>query len=175
MRSASEYSLWDKHKQWPDLLGTVALAYNATVLTSTGYSLHELIFYSFAPACLLDTLVTTPMPELASNADKYALQAMEWLQEAAEFVLTYTEKLRQQMKVYYDTTVKLQKFEEGEEVLLFNPRNKTGQYAKWPVARKGALVVKRRLNDSNYVLQRESLANAKVNVWHHYVMKIRKM
>jgi len=37
-----------KHDQWPDLLGTVALAYNATVHTTTGYSPHEL-FYSFPP------------------------------------------------------------------------------------------------------------------------------
>jgi len=39
----------DKHDRWPDLLGTVALAYNATVHTSTGYSPHEL-FHSFAPS-----------------------------------------------------------------------------------------------------------------------------
>jgi len=37
-----------KHDQWPDLLGTIALAYNATVHTTTGYSPHEL-FYSFPP------------------------------------------------------------------------------------------------------------------------------
>jgi len=49
----------DKHERWPDLLGTVALAYNATVHTSTGYSPHEL-FYSFAPSCPLDALVSTP-------------------------------------------------------------------------------------------------------------------
>jgi len=59
----------DTHERWPDLLGTVALAYNATVHTSTGYSPHEL-FYSFAPACPLDALVTTPMPEPVSNADE---------------------------------------------------------------------------------------------------------
>ena len=46
----------DKHERWPDLLGTVALAYNATVHISTGYSPHEL-FYSFTPACPLDALV----------------------------------------------------------------------------------------------------------------------
>ena len=34
----------DKHDRWPDLLGTVALAYNATVHTSTGYSPHELFY-----------------------------------------------------------------------------------------------------------------------------------
>jgi len=47
----------DKHQRWPDLLGTVALAYNAMVHSMTGYSPHE-PYYSFAPACPLDTMVT---------------------------------------------------------------------------------------------------------------------
>jgi len=81
----------DKHERWPDLLSTVALAYNDTVHTSTGYSFHEL-FYSFTLACPLDALVSMPMPEPASNADEYALQAMERLQEAAHFVCNYTRK-----------------------------------------------------------------------------------
>jgi len=41
-----------------DLLGVVALAYNATVHTTTGYSPHKL-FYSFAPSCALDAMVST--------------------------------------------------------------------------------------------------------------------
>jgi len=113
----------DKHEHWPDLLGTVALAYNATVHTSMGYSPHEL-FYSFALACPLDALVSTPMPEPASNADEYALQAMERLQEAAQFVRNYTGKQIQRMKKSYDASVKPKQFEENEEVLLFDPHKK---------------------------------------------------
>jgi len=45
----------DKHEKWPDLLGTVTLAYNAAVHSATGYSPPEL-FYSFAPACPLDAV-----------------------------------------------------------------------------------------------------------------------
>jgi len=54
----------NKHERWPDLFGTVALAYNATVHSTTGYSPHEL-YYSFAPACLLDTMVSAPVLEPA--------------------------------------------------------------------------------------------------------------
>jgi len=59
--------------------------------TSRTYAIrpHEL-FYLFAPACLLDALVNMLMPEPASNTDEYALQAMERLQEAAQFVRYYT-------------------------------------------------------------------------------------
>jgi len=44
------------------------------------------------------------MPEPANNADEYALQAMEWLQEAAQFVHNYTGRHMQRMKKYYDET-----------------------------------------------------------------------
>jgi len=145
----------DKHERWPDLLGTVALAYNATVHTSTGYSPHEL-FYSFAPACPLDALVSTPMPQPASNADEYALQAMERLQEAAQFVRSFTGKQMERMKKHYDASVKPKWFEENEEVLLFNPRKKRGQFAKWQVTWTGPFWVKRRLNDCNYTLQKSA-------------------
>jgi len=60
-------------------LGTVALAYNAMVHSTTGYLPHEL-FYSFPPACPLDAMVTTLALEPAGNADEYALQALEQLQ-----------------------------------------------------------------------------------------------
>jgi len=57
----------DKHERWPDLLGTVLLAYNATVHTSTGYSPHEL-FYSFAPSCLLDVFESVHTSSVANFA-----------------------------------------------------------------------------------------------------------
>jgi len=140
----------DKHERWPDVLGTVALAYNATVHTLTGYSPHEL-FHSFAPACPLDALVSTPMPDPVSNADEYALQAMERLQEAAQFVRNYTGRQIQRMKQNYDASVKPKQFQENEEV-LFDPRKKRGQFTKWV----GLFIVKKRLNDCNYVLQKSA-------------------
>jgi len=145
----------DTHERWPDLLGTVVLAYNATVHTSTGYSPHEL-FYSFAPVCPLNALVSTPMPEPANNADEYVLQAVERLQKAAQFVHNYTGRQIQRMKKRYDATVRPKHFKENEEVLLFNPRKKRGQYSKWQVTWAGPFFVKRRLNDCNYVWQKSA-------------------
>jgi len=86
----------DKHERWPDLLGSVALAYNATVHTSTGYSPHEL-FYLFAPSCPLDA------SDPALNADEFALQTFEHLQEATVFVRDFTGKNIQRMKRQYIT------------------------------------------------------------------------
>ena len=111
----------DKHDRWPDLLGVMALAYNATIHVSTGYSPHEL-FYSFAPSCPLDAMVSTPAPEPASNADEFALQTFERLQEATAFVRQFTGKGMQRMKQRYDVSVRPQSYAVGEKVLLYNPR-----------------------------------------------------
>ena len=96
----------DKHERWPDLLGAVALAYNATIHTTTGYSPHEL-FYSFAPSCPLDAIVSTPASDATSNADESALQTFERLQEATAFVCEYTGKNMQRMKCYHDNLPKV--------------------------------------------------------------------
>ena len=87
----------DKHERWHDLLGAVALAYNATVHTSTGYSPHELS-YSFAPSCPLDAIVSTPTSDPTSNAHEFALQTFECLQEATAFVHDFTGRNMQRMK-----------------------------------------------------------------------------
>jgi len=96
----------DKYERWPDLLGAVALAYNVTVHTTTGYSPHEL-FYSFAPSCPLDAIVSTPASDPTSNADESALQTFERLQEATAFVCEYTGKNMQRMKCYHDNLPKV--------------------------------------------------------------------
>jgi len=75
----------EKHDRWQDLLGTVALAYNATEHSATGYCPHDL-FYTFAPSCLLDAMVSVRSPEPVSTADEFALQAFEKLQESTKFV-----------------------------------------------------------------------------------------
>jgi len=40
------------------------------------------------------------------------------------------------MKAYYDAsvTVKPKSFEEGQKVLLYDPRKKRGQFSKWQVS-----------------------------------------
>jgi len=145
----------DKHERWPDLLGTVALAYKSTVHTSTGYSPHEL-FYSFAPSCPLDALVSTPASDPVSNADKFALQAFEHLQEAATFVRDFMGKQMQCLKRYYDSSVKPVSYTEGEKVLVYNPRKQRGKFAKWAVCWWGPAFVglQSKLNNLNYVLRK---------------------
>ena len=96
------------------------------------------------------------MPQPVSNADEYALQAMERLQEAVQFVRNYTGRQIQHMKQNYDASVRPKQFEENDEVLLFDPRKKRGQFTKWSVTWIGPFRVKKRLNSCNYVLQKSA-------------------
>jgi len=141
------------HERWPDLLGPVTLAYNATVHTSTGYSPHEL-FYSFAPSCPLDAIVSTPASEPASNADEFALQTFELSQEANAFVREFTGRNVQRMKRRYDASVKPQTYFIGEKVLVYNPKKRLGQFSKWQPCWLGPFTIEKVLNSANYVVKK---------------------
>ena len=69
-------------------------------------------------------MVTAPALELAGSSNEYALQALERLQEAATFVRAAMGKQMQRMKKDNDASVKPQTFEEGDQMLLFDPRKK---------------------------------------------------
>jgi len=143
----------DKHDRWPDLLGPVALAYNATIHTSTGYSPHER-FYLFAPSCPLDAIVSTLASDPTSNADEFALQTFERLQEANAFVRVFTGHSVQRMKRRYDASVRPQTYTIGEKVLVYNPKKRRGQFAKWQSCWVGPYTIENVLNQINYVVKK---------------------
>ena len=99
-------------------------------------------------------MVSTPASDPASNADEFALQTFERLQEATAFVRQYTGRGMQRMKRQYDGSVKPQSYEVGEKVLLYNPLKQHGKFAKWQIAWTGPFVVDRKLNDCNYTLRK---------------------
>jgi len=58
------------------------------------------------------------------------------------------------MKKYFDSSVKPVSFADGEKVLVYNPKKKRGQFAKWAMSWLGLVTVQRKLNESNYVVHR---------------------
>ena len=155
----NDYKHWTK---WTDYLSPVCLAYNATVHTSTGFVPHEL-FYSFSPMCPLDVIVESEREEAAepiTTADQYALEAMERLREAFHFMRKYSGKQVDRMKTNYDASIKAKQFEVGAFVLLFHPPRKKNVFGRWHVIWKGPFRVMKKLNDTNYVVQRSYRARS---------------
>jgi len=58
------------------------------------------------------------------------------------------------MRTYYDASVRHTEFQEGKKVLLYDPRKKRGQYAKWQPTWRGPFLILKRLNASNFVLRK---------------------
>jgi len=77
--------------------------------------------------------VSTPASDPTSNADEFALQSFERLQEATAFVREYTGKNIERMKRHHDSAVKPQTYEIGENVLVYNLKKHRGRFAKWEV------------------------------------------
>jgi len=68
------------------------------------------------------------------------------------------------MKTYYDVSVRPTEFQEGQKVLLYDPRKKRSQHAKWKPTWRGPFLIQRQLNTSNFVLRK--LAGRKSFVVH---------
>jgi len=109
-------------------------------------------------------MVSTPAPEPASNADEFALQTFERLQEATAFVRQFTGKGMQRMKQRYDVSVQPQSYDVGEKVLLYNPRKQKGRFAKWQTVWSGPYSVVKKLNDCNYSVKKGRSKPAVVHV-----------
>jgi len=95
-----------------------------------------------------------PASDRATNADEYALQSFERLQKATAFVREFTGRNIAWMKKLYDSSVKMQSYEIGEKVLVYNPKKHRGRFAKWEVRWTGHFVIENKLNSANYVIKK---------------------
>jgi len=58
------------------------------------------------------------------------------------------------MKRRYDASVKPQTYSVGEEVLVYNPKKRRGQFSKWQPCWFGPFTVEKVLNSTNYVVKK---------------------
>jgi len=100
--------------------------------------------------------VSTPASDPATNADEFALQSFERLQEATAFVREFTGRNIARLKRLYDSAIKPQSYEIGEKVLVYNPKKHRGKFAKWEVRWTGPFVIENKLNSANYVGKKDN-------------------
>jgi len=108
--------------------------------------------------------VSTPASDPASNADEFALQTSERLQEATAFVRDFTGRNIQRMKRRYDASVRPQSHTIGEKVLVYNPKKRRGQFAKSQSCWTGPYVIENVLNETNYVVKKGKGKGAVIHV-----------
>ena len=104
-------------------------------------------------------MVEAEQTEAASNADQYALEAMDRLKQAFQFMYEYSGHVADRMKSNYDVAIKPRRFEIGTFVLVYTPpKQQSHVYGKWKVAWQGPYKVVKRLNATNYIVKRSQKA-----------------
>jgi len=142
-------------RNWAAYLPGICLAYNSSIHTATGYAPHEL-FYSFPLTCPFDAIVEAKQSEAVSNADQFALEAIDRLKQAFQFVYEYSGHVADRMKSNYDSAIKPKHFEVGSYVLVYTPpKQQSHVYGKWKVAWQGPFRV---VNATNYIVKRSHKA-----------------
>jgi len=143
----------DRMNDWPDVLSKIVFAYNMTQHSATSYSPHFL-FYGRECNCALDLITRIPVEHSPTNIHDYALNLVETLHEAFDFVREHAGNNIQRMKRYYDAKVKPREFSVGDFVYYHYPRNFQGKFRKWQRFYVGPYRVMQRVNATNSIIRK---------------------
>ena len=140
-------------RDWSEKLPFIELAYNCSIHSSTGYSPFFLVFGRH-PNLPLDFVSQSPRAEMYKDYDDYTEQVEKRMREAFNFVRQNIKTSFDRNKRIYDSRVKELQFSPGDLVWFYKPRFRTRLSRKWQCLTTGPVVVVRRVNLANYVLQR---------------------
>ena len=108
----------EKHWKWPEHIGSVLIAYNATWSQVTGYSPYFLMFgrRPWLPVDLL--FLTVNKREWTRTIDEYVKALYEQLTECLQLVQESTSKEAKRQKRLYDRKVRAMELCPGDRVLV---------------------------------------------------------
>ena len=153
----------EHQKDWDKYVPLLLMAYR----TATHAATH------FTPARLMmgreirtpiDLVYERPDPEVVETYSAYVRELQENLQVTHEFARKYIEQSFESMRKRYDVNSSACIFNEGDQVWLYNPREKKGRSVKLMRPWEGPYLVIKRLNDLVYRIQRGR--NGKLRVVH---------
>ena len=108
----------EKHRKWPEHIGSVLIAYNATRSQVTGYSPYFLMF-GRRPQLLVDLLFrTVNTREWTRTIDEYVKALYEWLTECLQLAQESASKQAKRQKRLYDRRVGAVELHPGDRVLV---------------------------------------------------------
>ena len=108
----------EKRRKWPEHIGSVLMAYNATRSLVTGYSPYFLMFRRRLrlPVDLL--FLTLNNREWTRTIDKYVKALCEWLRECLKLAQESATKEANRQKQLYDRRVRAVELHPGDHVLV---------------------------------------------------------
>jgi hypothetical protein len=149
-----------KDAHWVDFLPKITLAHNMAIHAATSYTPYYL-FHGREAVCSLDLLTEIPVENPPEDIHEYALQQVEQLRYAFEYVQQHAQTRIVRMKKSYDARVRPKTFAVGELVYYFYPRVRKDKYHKWQANYlPGVYKIIKVLNGTNCILQRTPKSKA---------------
>lgn len=159
----------ENHKDWSVYLPFVAFVYNSSVHKATSFSPHQLHF-GRELASSFEILLANPQGGEGQNYGEFVSQTVERMQTTYKIALEVLRKSAQSAKRNYDSHVRPKVFNEGDSVLVYQPKRKKQTFPKWcrPFGEQATIV--KRINDITYMVRFER--SRKVNVVHVDKLKL---
>jgi hypothetical protein len=139
-------------RNWDKVLPYVVFAYNNATHSATNFTPYFLVHGRHANLPY-DYLTQHPTNEHYESYDDYTMQVDERLHYAFDLVRNELKASFERNKRCYDERVRELQFEPGDLVWHFSPRVKPRLCRKWQCLTSGPMLVLKKVNRLNYVLQ----------------------
>ena len=150
----------DHQRDWDCYLAQTQLAYNTSQHSSTGYTLHFLLFGREA-RLPLSVLVDPPAPpQVPETLPEYVVSLRERQVEAYERVREQLGVSHRRQKENYDRSAAATQLQVGAQVWLYTPAVKKGRTAKFSRPWSGPCKVEEVLNEVTYRIARVGYLSA---------------
>jgi hypothetical protein len=158
-----------RHSDWVKYLDYIAFTYNSTPNKTTGHSPHLLHWGREAPSPIQALLSTAETQEYSTYGD-LARDTIDRLRLVHAEAQKCSLRAAASARKFYDTTVREQKFQIGDSVLVYAPQVSRRQYPKWKRTFCIKAVVHGKVNEVCYVVR--MLPSGKLKCVHPDKMKL---
>ena len=155
-----------EHSNWDEFLQPSISAYNTTVHSSLKLSPYEALFAK-SPTILAEVMLAVPVDTNQNEITQYVKDLKRNASEINRKVNNNLDLAREKQKKYYDQSVKANRnFTIGDNVLLINERDKTGESKAFKERALGPFKVLNTFNnDLDYTVQ--NVKDKKVQTAHY--------
>ena len=140
------------HKNWDELLPTLAFAYNTATHSSTKVSPFQVV-YGRLPKVPLDLMCPQVKLELFLTPETYVTEVQRGFLSAYEQVSANRDVKMNRNKIHHDRTVRAANFELHDLVWVLDTTVKKGLSNKFTRKWTGPYKILAKINDVNYELQ----------------------
>jgi hypothetical protein len=135
---------------WHEFVPYVTFCYNACTQVSTGFSPYFL-FHGREPKWNID-FILGHLEQSEKTVPQYTSDALDTLESAYAIVRSNLRAAAENASTWYNRNVKLQNFQVGDKVRVYNPYGVPGQSRKLQSFYRDVAIVKKKLTDVTFIV-----------------------